>query len=31
MPPFLILIALTLFFAVIGPLGAALALKHATD
>ncbi|MBN9076423.1 MAG: heme exporter protein CcmB [Rhizobiales bacterium 65-79] len=31
LPPFLILVALTLFFAVIGPLGAALALKHATD
>jgi heme exporter protein B len=29
--PFLILAALTLFFAVIGPLGAALALKQATD
>lgn len=31
LPPFLILVALTLFFAVIGPLGAALALRHATD
>jgi heme exporter protein B len=31
LPPFLILMALTLFFAVIGPLGAALALRHATD
>jgi heme exporter protein B len=31
LPPFLILVALSLFFAVIGPLGAALALKHATD
>jgi heme exporter protein B len=31
LPPFLILAALTLFFAVIGPLGAALALKQATD
>ena len=31
LPPFLILVALTLFYAVIGPLGAALALKHATD
>jgi heme exporter protein B len=31
LPPFLVLVALSLFFAVIGPLGAALALKHATD
>lgn len=31
MPPFLILVALTLFFAVIGPAGAALALKFAAD
>ncbi len=31
LPPFLILLALTLFFAVIGPLAAALALRHATD
>ena len=31
LPPFLILIAITLFFAVIGPLGAALALRHASD
>ncbi len=31
LPPFLILIALTLFFAVIGPLGAALALKWGAD
>jgi heme exporter protein B len=31
LPPFLILMALTLFFAVIGPLGAALALRYATD
>ncbi|MGN6770522.1 MAG: heme exporter protein CcmB [Rhizobiaceae bacterium] len=31
LPPFLILAALTLFFAVIGPLGAALALRQATD
>jgi heme exporter protein B len=31
MPPFLFLIAITLFFAVIGPLGAALALRSASD
>jgi heme exporter protein B len=31
LPPFLILIALTLFFAVIGPLSAALALRAASD
>ena len=31
MPPFLILCAITLFFAVIGPLAAALALKAAAD
>jgi heme exporter protein B len=31
LPPFLILCALTLFFAVIGPLGAALALKWSSD
>ena len=31
LPPFLILTALTLFFAVIGPLAAALALKGSTD
>jgi heme exporter protein B len=31
LPPFLILAALTLFFAVIGPLAAALALRHGTD
>lgn len=31
MPPFLILMALTMFFAVLGPVGAALALKNAGD
>ncbi|MFB2565025.1 heme exporter protein CcmB [Rhizobium sp. IMFF44] len=31
LPPFLILIALTLFFAVIGPTAAALALRNTTD
>ncbi|MBB5536675.1 heme exporter protein CcmB [Rhizobium giardinii] len=31
LPPFLILIAITLFFAVIGPLSAALALRAASD
>ncbi len=31
LPPFLILAALTLFFAVIGPAAAAVALKHGTD
>lgn len=31
LPPFLILIAITLFFAVIGPLSAALALRSASD
>lgn len=31
LPPFLILVALTLFFAVIGPLAAALALKSGAD
>ncbi|MGO7971500.1 heme exporter protein CcmB [Rhizobium ruizarguesonis] len=31
LPPFLILIALTLFFAVIGPLAAALALRNTAD
>lgn len=31
MPPFLILIALTMFFAVIGPAGAALALRNTSD
>lgn len=31
LPPFLILAALTLFFAVIGPLAAGLALRHGTD
>lgn len=31
LPPFLILAALTLFFAVIGPVSAAIALKHGTD
>ncbi|NKN36929.1 heme exporter protein CcmB [Agrobacterium sp. a22-2] len=31
LPPFLFLIAITLFFAVIGPLAAALALRTATD
>jgi len=31
LPPFLILAALTLFFAVIGPLAAALALRNGTD
>jgi heme exporter protein B len=31
LPPFLILIALTLFFAVIGPAGAALALRNTSD
>lgn len=31
LPPFLILVALTLFFAVIGPAAAAVALKHGTD
>ncbi|SCB45804.1 heme exporter protein CcmB [Rhizobium multihospitium] len=31
LPPFLILIALTLFFAVIGPAAAALALRNTTD
>jgi heme exporter protein B len=31
LPPFLILIALTLFFAVIGPAGAALALRNTAD
>ncbi len=31
LPPFLILIAITLFFAVIGPLAAALALKSSSD
>lgn len=31
LPPFLILIAITMFFAVIGPLGAALALRNAGD
>lgn len=31
LPPFLILAALTLFFAVIGPLAAALALRNSTD
>ncbi|AZO20942.1 MULTISPECIES: heme exporter protein CcmB [unclassified Mesorhizobium] len=31
LPPFLILAALTLFLAVIGPLAAALALRHGTD
>jgi heme exporter protein B len=30
-PPFLILTALSLFFAVVGPAAAALALRHATD
>jgi heme exporter protein B len=31
MPPFLILLAITMFFAVLGPLGAALALRSASD
>ena len=31
LPPFLILVALTLFFAVIGPFAAALALKSGAD
>ena len=31
LPPFLILCALTLFFSVIGPLGAAMALKWSGD
>ncbi len=31
LPPLLFLIAITLFFAVIGPLAAALALRHASD
>ena len=31
LPPFLVLVALTLFFAVIGPLAAALALKNTND
>jgi heme exporter protein B len=31
LPPFLALVALTLFFAVIGPLAAALALKNTND
>ncbi|TDW16678.1 heme exporter protein B [Rhizobium azibense] len=31
LPPFLILIALTMFFAVIGPAGAALALRNTSD
>ncbi|MFZ1681685.1 MAG: heme exporter protein CcmB, partial [Rhizobiaceae bacterium] len=31
LPPFLILAALTLFFAVIGPAAAAVALRHGTD
>lgn len=31
LPPFLILAALTLFLAVVGPLAAALALRHGTD
>jgi heme exporter protein B len=31
MPPFLILVAITMFFAVLGPLGAALALRNAGD
>lgn len=31
LPPFLILTAITLFFAVIGPVSAALALKHGSD
>jgi heme exporter protein B len=31
LPPLLILIAITLFFAVIGPLAAALALRSASD
>jgi heme exporter protein B len=31
LPPFLILCAITLFFAVVGPVGAALALKWAAD
>ena len=31
MPPFLILMAITMFFAVIGPLGASLALRNASD
>ncbi len=31
LPPFLILIALTLFFAVLGPLAAALALRWGAD
>jgi heme exporter protein B len=31
LPPFLILMALTLFFAVIGPVAAALALRHTSD
>ncbi len=31
LPPFLILIALTLFFAVLGPVAAALALRNTTD
>ncbi|MFT4184348.1 MAG: heme exporter protein CcmB [Rhizobium sp.] len=31
LPPFLILTALTLFFAVLGPAAAALALRHTTD
>jgi heme exporter protein B len=31
MPPFLILVAITMFFAVLGPLGAALALRNSGD
>ncbi|MEN9894435.1 MAG: heme exporter protein CcmB, partial [Pseudomonadota bacterium] len=31
LPPLMILAALTLFFAVIGPLGAALALRASSD
>jgi heme exporter protein B len=31
LPPFMFLTAIMLFFAAIGPLGAALALRHAAD
>jgi heme exporter protein B len=31
LPPFMILMALTLFFAVIGPVAAAAALRHSAD
>jgi len=31
MPPFLFLIAIVLFFAVIGPVAAAVALRNASD